>query len=388
MSAKGMNGKVCIKGVQEKPIAILFCKDTVNSNKTMSRKLGEIASYLKGDLVGDPSIEITGIAGIEDAKAGDLTFLANPKYKAFLEKTSASCVIVGRDIEKAGVSLIRHPNPYFAFSKATELFFETKKRYPEIVHPTAVLGKGVKVKKGVHLGPYVVIEDNVCLKENVTVLAGSFIGADSIVGKNCLIYPHVTIRENTKIGKNVIIHSGTVIGSDGFGYAKEKGIHHKIPQMGKVIIEDDVEIGANVTIDRATLGATRIGKGTKIDNLVQIGHNVIIGENCIIAGQVGISGSTKLGNNVVLGGQVGLVGHIKIGNNVMIGAQSGVTKGIPDNTIVFGYPAREIKKTKRIEAYLSRLPEYIERLKEIEKKVKRIDSSRTIVHNQQKEEEK
>jgi UDP-3-O-[3-hydroxymyristoyl] glucosamine N-acyltransferase len=341
----------------------------------MSRKLGEVASYLQGELVGDPSIEITGIAGIEEATTGDLTFLANPKYKAFLEKTSASCVIVGKEIGGAKVPLIRHSNPYFAFSKAMELFFETKKKYPKTIHLTAVLGKEVKLGKEIHLGPYVVIDDNVELKENVTVLAGSFIGEGSNVGENCLIYPHVTIRENTKIGKNVIIHSGAVIGSDGFGYAKEKGTHHKIPQMGKVIIEDDVEIGANVTIDRATLGTTRIGKGTKIDNLVQIGHNVVIGENCIIVAQVGISGSTRLGNNVVLGGQVGLVGHIKIGNNVMIGAQSGVTKDIPDNAIIFGYPAREIKKTKKIEACLSRLPEYIKRLKEIEEKLKKIRHS-------------
>jgi UDP-3-O-[3-hydroxymyristoyl] glucosamine N-acyltransferase len=332
----------------------------------MSRRLGEIASYLQGELVGDSSIEITGLAGIEEAKAGDLTFLANPKYRAFLDKTQASCVIVGMEIEKAQVPLIRHKNPYFAFSKAVELFFETKKEYPESIHSTAVLGKKVKLGKGIHLGPYVVIEDNVELKEKVTILTGSFIGANSIIGESCLIYPRVTIRENVEIGKNVIIHSGATVGSDGFGYAQEKGIHHKVPQMGKVIIEDDVEIGANVTIDRATLGATRIGKGTKIDNLVQIGHNVVIGENCIIVAQVGIGGSTKIGNNVVLGGQVGLAGHIKIGNNVIIGGQSGVTKDVPENTIVFGYPAREIKKTKKIEACLSRLPEYIKRLKLVE----------------------
>ena len=341
----------------------------------MSKKLGEVASYIQGELVGDPSIEITGVAGIEEAEVGDLTFLANPKYESFLEKTSASCVIVEKEIEGAKVPLIRHSNPYFAFSKAVELFFETKKEYPKTIHPATILGKEVKLGKEIHLGPYVVIENNVELKKNVTVLTGSFVGAGSIVGENCLIYPHVTIRENTKIGKNVIIHSGAVIGSDGFGYAKEKGTHHKIPQMGKVIIEDDVEIGANVTIDRATLGATRIGKGTKIDNLVQIGHNVVIGENCIIVAQVGISGSTQIGNNVVVGGQVGLAGHIKIGNNVMIGAQSGVTKDIPDNTTVFGCPAREIKKTKKIEACLSRLPEYIKRLKEIEEKLKKIRHS-------------
>jgi UDP-3-O-[3-hydroxymyristoyl] glucosamine N-acyltransferase len=341
----------------------------------MPKKLGEIASYLQGELVGDPSIEITGLAGIEEAKTGDLTFLANPKYKGFLETTSASCVIVGKEIEGVKVPLIRHSNPYFAFSKAMKFFFETKKEHPKTIHPTAVLGKEVKLGKGIHLGPYVVIEDNVEVKEDVTVLAGSFIGTNSMVGENCLIYPHVTIRENVRIGKNVIIHSGAVIGSDGFGYAKEKGIHHKIPQMGEVIIEDDVEIGANVTIDRATLGVTRIGKGTKIDNLVQIGHNVVIGENCIIVAQVGISGSTKVGDSTIIAGQVGLVGHIKIGKNVMIGAQSGVSKDVPDNTTVFGSPAREIKKTKKIEACLSRLPEYIKRLKEIEEKLKQIHRS-------------
>jgi UDP-3-O-[3-hydroxymyristoyl] glucosamine N-acyltransferase len=341
----------------------------------MAKKLKEIAAYLQGELVGDPSLEISGVAGIEEAQIGDLTFLTNPKYKAFLEKTSASCVIVGKEIEKAKVPLIRHPNPYLAFSRAMELFFETERKYPRSIHPTAVLGKGIKLGADVHLGPYVVVEDDVCLEQNVTVLAGSFVGAKSIVAENCLIYPRVTIRENTEIGKNVIIHPGTVIGSDGFGYAQEKGAHHKIPQMGKVIIEDDVEIGANVTVDRATLGATRIGKGTKIDNLVQIGHNVVIGENCIIAGQVGISGSTKIGDNVILGGQVGLAGHIKIGNNVMIGGKSGVTKDIPENMVIFGYPAREIKKTKKIEACLSRLPEYNKRLKEIEEKLRQIPRS-------------
>jgi UDP-3-O-[3-hydroxymyristoyl] glucosamine N-acyltransferase len=338
----------------------------------MAKKLEEIAEYLQGELVGDPCVEISGVAGIEEAQIGDLTFLANPKYKAFLAKTSASCVIVGKEIEKAKVPLIRHPNPYFAFSRAMELFFETKKEYPKTIHPTAVLGKGVKLGKGVHLGPYVVLEDEVCLKQNVTVLAGSFVGSKSMVEENSLIYPGVTIRENTQIGKNVIIHPGTVIGSDGFGYAQDKGTHRKIPQMGKVIIEDEVEIGANVTIDRATLGATRIGKGTKIDNLVQIGHNVVIGKNCVIVAQVGIGGSTKVGDNAILAGQVGLTGHINIGKGVVIGAQSGVTKDIPDNTTVFGYPAREIKKTKRIEACLSRLPEYIKRLKEIEEKLKHI----------------
>jgi UDP-3-O-[3-hydroxymyristoyl] glucosamine N-acyltransferase len=344
----------------------------VRKAKKAERDLGEIAEYIGGELVGNPSVKIRGVAGIEDAQPGDLTFLANPRYAGFLETSSASAVIVGRGTktEGVGIPLIKHSNPYFAFTRVIKLFVETERKYPEGTHPTAVLGEEVKVERGVHIGPHVVLEKGVWLKRNSTVLGGSFIGANSTVGENSLLYSNVTIRENVEIGKGVIIHSGTVIGSDGFGYAKEKGIHHKIPQIGGVRIEDDVEIGANVTIDRATLGVTRIGRGTKIDNLVQIGHNVDIGENCIIVAQVGIGGSTRVGNDSILAGQVGLAGHIRIGNRVVIGAQSGVTKDIPDDTTVFGYPAREIHKAKRIEAHLSRLHLYIQRLQELERKLK------------------
>ncbi len=225
----------------------------------------------------------------------------------------------------------------------------------------------MRVGAGAHIGPRVVIENGAELGRNSVVLAGSFIGEGSAVGQDSLIYPNVTVRENVRIGKNVIIHSGAVIGSDGFGFVRDEKGHHKIPQVGAVEIEDDVEIGANVTIDRATLGVTRIGKGTKIDNLVQIAHNVHIGRNCIIAGQVGISGSTRVGDESVLAGQAGLVGHISIGKRVVIGAQSGVTKDFPDGTTIFGYPAREIHKAKRIEAHLSRMDLYVQRLREVER---------------------
>ncbi len=351
-----------------------FRSSRVKKPKKAERSLGEIAEYVGGELVGEPSIKIGGVAGIEDAQTGDLTFLANPKYVAFLGTTSASAVIVGKETKtgKVKTPLIKHPNPYLAFAQAMELFVESKTKYAEGAHLTAVLAEDLKIEKGVHIGPGVVVEERVWLKRNTTVLAGCFIGANSTIGENSLLYPNVTIRENVEIGKGVIIHSGTVIGSDGFGYAKQKGVHHKIPQIGGVRIEDDVEIGANVTIDRAALGVTRIGKGTKIDNLVQIGHNVDIGENCIIVAQVGIGGSTKVGNDSILAGQVGVAGHIKIGNRVVIGAKSGVTKDIPDDTTVFGYPAREIHKTKRIEAHLSRLHFYIQRLQELERKLEDI----------------
>lgn len=341
------------------------------------RTLADLAKHVRGDLVGDSTTLITGIAGIEDAQKGDLTFLANPKYSHFLKTTSASAVIVGKETKTEGINipLILHPHPYFAFAKVMELFVDVRKTYSAGIHSTAILGERVKVEKGVHVGPHVVLEEGVWLQAYSMILAGSFVGANSIVGENSLIYPNVTIRESVEIGKNVIIHSGTVIGADGFGYVKEKGIHHKIPQIGGVMIEDDVEIGANVTIDRATLGMTRIGRGTKIDNLVQIGHNVEIGENCIIVAQVGISGSTKVGNDSILAGQVGTAGHIKIGNRVVIGAQSGVTKDVPDGTTIFGYPAREIRKTKRIEAHLSRFDLYVQRLKNLEKELKELQRS-------------
>jgi UDP-3-O-[3-hydroxymyristoyl] glucosamine N-acyltransferase len=359
-------------------LSLKDCKPSrVRKPEKMERNLGDISEYIVGELVGDPSIRISGVAGIEEAQTGDLTFLANPRYADFLKTTSASAVIVGKETKTEGVkiSLIKHPNPYFAFARVVELFVDTKGAYPEAVHPTAVLAEEVKLETGVHIGPHVVLEKGAWLKRNSTILAGSFIGTNSTVGNNSMVYPNVTIRENVEIGDNVIIHSGTVIGSDGFGFAKDKGVHHKIPQIGGVRIEDDVEIGANVTIDRAALGVTRIGKGTKIDNLVQIGHNVDIGENCIIVAQVGIGGSTKVGNDSILAGQVGLVGHIKIGNRVVIGAQSGVTKDIPDDTTIFGYPAREIHKTKRIEAHLSRLDLYVKRLKELERTLKEIRKS-------------
>jgi UDP-3-O-[3-hydroxymyristoyl] glucosamine N-acyltransferase len=340
----------------------------------MEKSLAQLSEYLEGELVGDPATRIRGVAAIEEAQSGELSFLANPKYAHFLKTTSASAVIVAKQTSAEGLktSLIKHSNPYFAFARAVELFAGKRKVYPEGVHPTAVVGEGAGLEGGVHIGPRVVLENGVRLGRNSVVLAGTFIGADSSLGEGCLVYPNVTIRENVQIGKNVIIHCGAVIGSDGFGYAQEKGLHRKIPQIGGVKIEDDVEIGANVTIDRAALGVTRIGKGTKIDNLVQIGHNVNIGERCIIVAQVGIGGSTKIGDDAVLAGQAGLVGHINIGKRVVIGAQSGVTKDFPDGTTIFGYPAREIHKIKRIEAHLSRLDLYVQRLKEVEKKLKEL----------------
>ncbi len=336
----------------------------------MKKTVGEIAQYIQGELVGDASVEILGVAGLSQAKEGEISFLANPKYKSFLKTTQASAVITNEKIGNSHpFAIVKHANPYLAFSQVVKLFYPERKNYPKEIHSTAVLGKNLKLGEAVHIGAYTVMEDEVRIANGSSILSGCFIGEKTKIGENCLIYPNVTIRENTILGNNVIVHPGAVIGSDGFGFAFDGKVHQKIPQIGNVVIEDDVEIGANVTIDRAALGSTTVGKGTKIDNLVQIGHSVEIGENCILVAQVGIGGSTKLGQYVTLAGQAGLVGHIEIGDRAVVGAQGGVTKSIPKDTIVSGYPAREHKKAKKIEASLSLLPTYLEKIKKLQREI-------------------
>jgi UDP-3-O-[3-hydroxymyristoyl] glucosamine N-acyltransferase len=339
----------------------------------MSYTLAEIADRIGGRLKGDGQIEIKGVSGLQEAQPGEISFLASRKYQQFLNSTRASAVILP-EREEIGLELpaILHVNPYFAFACAVKLFHPEKPNYPVGIHPTATLEKSVQLGKNVCVGPYTVIEGKVEIGDDCTILAGCFIGESTKIGKEVFLYPKVTVYHSCQIGNQVIIHSGAVIGSDGFGFAFEKGKHHKIPQIGTVVIEDDVEIGANCTIDRAALGVTRIGRGTKLDNLVHLGHSVEVGENSILVAQVGIGGSTILGKYVTLAGQAGLVGHITLGDYVTVGAQGGVTKSIPAGTTVSGYPAREHKKAKKIEARLSHLPEYIGRIKELEKEVRRL----------------
>ena len=336
----------------------------------MKLTLAEIARRIGGELKGNGQIEIEGVAALQEAGPGQISFLASSKYRPFLESTKASAVILS-PLEKNDlrIPLILHGNPYYAFTCTIKLFHPEKRKYEAGIHATAILGKNVKLGENVHIGPYCVIEDGVEIGDDCAVLAGCFIGQNSQLTEGVYLYPQVTIYHNCVIGQNVIIHSGSVIGSDGFGFALEKGKHHKIPQIGNVVIEDEVEIGANCTIDRAALGSTRIGRGTKLDNLVHVGHSVEIGENSLLIAKVGIGGSTKLGKYVTLAGQAGLVGHINIGDYVTVGAQGGVTKSIPAGTIVSGYPAREHKKAKRIEACLSRLPDYIEKIRALEREI-------------------
>lgn len=338
-------------------------------NGVPPRRLSEIAKLIGGELCGDGNTLIRGICGIKEAKLGDLTFVANSKYLPLIKETRASAVITAEDVASGRKPIIRTNNPSLAFAKLVSIFAPAVEAHPQGVSPQAILGKKVKLGKGVAIQAFVVVEDEAEIGDRTILYTGCYVGRKTRLGNDCVIYPHVTVRENVEIGHRVVVHSGTVIGSDGFGFATVQGVHHKIPQIGTVIIEDDVEIGANVTIDRARFEKTTIGKGTKIDNLVQIAHNVVTGQNCILVAQSGISGSTVLGNNVVLAGQAGVVGHITIGDNVMVGAQAGVSKSIPANTSVWGTPAKSLARAKRVNAAMQRLPELHQTVEEMRKRL-------------------
>jgi len=341
----------------------------------MRKTVREIAKLVDGEVDGNDSVVITGVSGIKEAHEGDVTFLANPKYFPLIEKTQASAIIAPREIKKTTVKpIIRTENPSLAFAKIISSFAPCEVTRPKGIHPTVILGKNTTLGEDVAIGPYTVIEDDVSIGDKTIIYANCYVGHHSKIGSNTLIYPHVSIRERITIGSRVIIHSGTVIGSDGFGFANIKGLHHKIPQIGTVEIGDDVEIGANVTVDRARFDKTIIGNGTKIDNLVQIAHNVVIGENSIIVAQAGISGSTTIGKGVTLAGQAGLVGHISIGDGAIVAAQAGVTKSVPANTTVSGYPAKQHEVAKRINACVQNLPKLYSIVNELKKKIEELEN--------------
>ncbi|MCF7908661.1 MAG: UDP-3-O-(3-hydroxymyristoyl)glucosamine N-acyltransferase [Candidatus Omnitrophica bacterium] len=335
--------------------------------------LGEIARLVNGELVGSPDTLITGISGIKEAKEGDITFLANSKYSSLMQATCASAVITSREPLETKKPVIKTDNPSIAFTAVVGLIAPDGVEHPKDIHPTVIISKEAQIAKGVAIGAYTVVEKGVSIAEGTIIYSGCYLGSNTKIGKNCLIYPHVSIRDRVEIGDRVIIHSGAVIGSDGFGFAMVKGVQEKIPQIGTVLIDDDVEIGANVTIDRARFDKTIIGKGTKIDNLVQIAHNVVTGENCIIVAQAGVSGSTVLGKGVILAGQAGIVGHICIGDKAIVAAQAGVTKSIPAETKVSGYPAKPHREAKRVNACLQRLPDMYKKIKELEDKIKGLE---------------
>ena len=335
----------------------------------MELTLAEIAAFVNGEIDGNESVKINGVGKIDDAQPGQITFISNPKYTKFLESTEASAVIVGEEFPQVSVPVIRTKNAYFSFLKLLRYFNPPIETLAKGIHRSVIIHETTKIGLNTRIGAGVVIEKNCIIGENSSIYPGVVVGQEVVVGSNTVLYANVVLRERVKIGNNVILHSGVVVGSDGFGFAREGEMYHKIPQVGIVIIEDDVEIGANCSIDRATLGATIIRKGVKLDNLIQIAHNVEIGENTVVAAQTGISGSTKIGRNASIGGQVGFGGHIEVGDGVTGAAQSGVSKNLPPDSVFFGYPAKPIMQAKREEAALRRLPDLLKRISELESKL-------------------
>jgi UDP-3-O-[3-hydroxymyristoyl] glucosamine N-acyltransferase len=318
-----------------------------------------------GELSGNPDQLVSGLAGLREATPSDVSFLASPKYQAAVKATRAGALIVARDVAvDFDRALIRVDNPSEAFAELVRQVAPPPVTFPPGVHPTAVVASTVRLGKDVSIQPHAVIEDRAVIGDRTVIGAGNYVGHESRIGADCRFYANVSLRERTIVGDRVILHSGVVLGADGFGYEAVDGVHKKIPQVGNVEIGDDVEIGANSAIDRGRFGRTRIGKGTKIDNLVQIGHNCVVGEHCIICGLVGIAGSTIIGNHVTLAGQVGIAGHLTIGDKSIIMAQAGVTKDVPAGSIMLGAPAVPHREFKRMNAAMQRLPEILAKLHE------------------------
>lgn len=340
----------------------------------MNLKLTEIAELVGGKIIGDSNVIINSVARINEAVKGDLTFLYLSQYEKFFASTGASAILVKPNFDKSrsDISYVEVQEPEKAFNTILNNFF-TQKLQLEGIDKTTFVNPTTNLGRNVALGKNVVIGANCNIGDNVKIFHNSVILDDVEIGNNSIVYQNVSIREDCKLGKNVIIHAGAVIGSDGFGYRKdENGVYNKVPQIGNVIIEDDVEIGANTTIDRAALGSTIIKKGVKLDNLVQIAHNVYVGNNTVMSAQSGISGSVKIGNNSIILGQAGISGHLEIGDNVIIIAQSGVSKSITKPGIYFGSPAKEFKTAKILEAHFRNFPKYIERIEKLEDEIRKL----------------
>lgn len=333
----------------------------------MSITARDLAEQLGADVVGDGDVVLSGVAKIEEASPGEVSFVANPQYRKFLDTTQASAVIVKEAPEGGSLTYLVAEDPYRAFLQTLRYFHPEAPKPEPGVHPTASVAEGVKLGDNVVIGPNCVIEEGVEIGEGTVLRALCFVGRDTKIGSNCYFHSRVTIREGCVIGERVILQDGCVVGSDGFGFAPGEEGYLKIPQVGNVILEDDVEIGANTTIDRATLGRTVVRRGAKIDNLVQLAHNVEVGSDTVIAAQTGVAGSSRVGAKSMLGGQVGISGHIKLSDQIMIAAQSGVTKDPGPGKIIAGYPAREIAHWRRTEAVISKLPELVKRVRTLEK---------------------
>ncbi len=328
----------------------------------------QIASQLGGEIDGDGSVVIQGFAPADNARAGDLTFAENETYFTKAAQSAASAILVSGNFSAPGKTLIRVANARVAFAKVLPLFFPEPSFAPG-VHPTAVIGVGAVIDPSAHIGPHCVVGERASIGARSVLEGGNHLGAGVTLGEDVRLFPRTVLYAGVRVGHRVRVHAGTVIGADGFGYVFDQGRHLKVPQIGNVVIQDDVEIGANTAIDRAALGSTVIGKGSKIDNLVQVGHNTILGEHCILCGQVGIAGSTKVGNYVTLAGQVGLGGHLQIGNKATVAAQSGVMHNIPEGQTWLGAPAQPDRQAKRMLIAMQRLPELLQKVAQLERKI-------------------
>jgi UDP-3-O-[3-hydroxymyristoyl] glucosamine N-acyltransferase len=330
--------------------------------------VGQIAARLQGEVAGDSTLKLSGLAQPKDAGEGQLTFAENEKYLEVAIQSGASAIVAGKDAEVASTTLIRVPNVRVALAKVLA-YFHPETNYPGQIHETAVVDETAKVAPSAYVGPYCVVGKGSEVGDRTVLIGHVHVGDDVSIGAECRLFPNVTIYPGCRLGLRVRIHAGTVIGSDGYGYVLDGGRHLKIPQVGNVVLESDVEIGANVTIDCGALGSTLVKSGTKIDNLVQIAHNVVVGENCIVISQTGIAGSSQLGNYVTVAGQVGIAGHLKIGNQATLTAQSGVMHDVPDGEKWMGAPAQPDRQTKRQLLALQQLPELIRRVRQLEKEV-------------------
>jgi UDP-3-O-[3-hydroxymyristoyl] glucosamine N-acyltransferase len=328
-----------------------------------SLKLGKLAEYLDATLVGDPSAEITRVAGIENAERGDLTFVSNPKYAALARTTKATAILVEPNFPEVRTSTLRVDNPYLAFAFAIELFYRSP-NYPPGVHPTAAISPTASIGVNAHIGAYAVIGDNVTIGDNATILPHVVFYPYVNAGNNLFAHAHAVVREHCQLGDNVILQNGAVIGADGFGFARQSdGSWYKIVQSGMTVLEDAVEVQANACVDRASIGETRVQVGAKVDNLVQVGHGSTVGQNTLLCAQVGLAGSTTIGKSVILAGQVGVAGHCTVGDGAMATAQSGIPGDVSPGKIVSGYPATDNRQWLRSVALFNRLPELLRDIK-------------------------
>ncbi len=340
-----------------------------------AKTLSELADYVGGRVCGDQTIKIRSASTLGRAAEGQISFLANNRYEKQLHTTKASAVIVGREMAGAAVPLLIADDPYYAFMQIMVLLHGHRKHAKTGISPHAYIADTAKIGADCDIHPFAAVENDAVIGDNCILYPGVYIGQGVQVGSDTIIYPNVTIYDGCKIGSRVIINANSTLGEDGFSYASHDGAHHKIPQIGSLIIEDDVEIGTCCGIERGTLGATVIGQGSKLGDLVAIGHATKIGPHCLLVAQVGIAGSTTLGHHCIVGGQVGIVGHINIGNNVTIAAQAGVINNIPDGKVVIGAPAIEANKAKRAYSLIEYLPDMRQSIREMKKRLAKLEDS-------------